>query len=97
MSPSILLTLDGICLILDPSAQRLGARASDSAVFWSTQQIPMPVRAVLTESDVGYLHMWSGVLEVALPSSSVCWVVDGDEQPVRVGLCAGRPPVLEWF
>ena len=97
MSPSLLLILDGIHLLLDPSAQRLGARTGSGEILWSRQPIPMPVRAVLAEADVGYLHMWSGVLEVALPAGGVCWVVDGDEQPVRVRLGSGQPPALEWF
>lgn len=96
MSPTLLLHFPGGRLLLDPTTGALGAAWGGSAVVWGQQALPQPVRAVLTDADVGYLHMWSGVTEVALPSAEACWLVDGEEQPVRVRLLPGKHPVAEW-
>ena len=96
MSSSVLLNLDGLALLIDPETGRVGSRSPGQSTQWSEQCLPLPVRAVLTDADVGYLHMWSGVLEVQRPSGHTCWLVDGEDQPVRVHLFLGQSPSLSW-
>lgn len=99
MSPTTLLQLPGIDLLL-ASSGRLGASWDGGPPEWGAEPLPLPVRAVRTEDDVGYLHMWSGITDAALPARIaggwVCWLVDGEEQPVRVVLTRGNGPQADW-
>ncbi|MFT4975470.1 MAG: hypothetical protein ACI8S6_001357 [Myxococcota bacterium] len=101
MSSITLLTIEGVRLLLDRHTGRIGAAWPYQPICWSEVALPLPVRAVSAEADVGYLHMWSGILEVDLPAllsdgALRCWLVDGEEQPARVTVLPGQAPQVMW-
>ena len=101
MSSITLLTTKGVRLLLDKRTGRIGAAWRGQPTCWSEVVLPLPVRAVSVEADVGYLHMWSGILEVDLPAllpdgALRCWLVDGEEQPARVTVLPGQVPQVMW-